>query len=148
MAVANGYGLNFFRLDVAQAFVRAKFDHETYMKLNDWCGEMSGKNVRLNRSLHGSNQSGRQRAGLLVDIVVEHGKEQSRTEPCFLRMVVDGKVLLIMAVHVHDLVIAGSGETCKTSMPRWLQNFPRTTSENRLGTLATRDTRDYAQGVR
>ena len=50
-AVANEEGLKIFRLDVAQAFVRAKLDAEIYMKLPDGCNDMSGKIVRLNRSL-------------------------------------------------------------------------------------------------
>ena len=40
------------------------------------CGDMSGKIVRLNRSLYGLKQSGRQWAGLLVETVVEYGMEQ------------------------------------------------------------------------
>ena len=38
--------------------------------------------------------------------------EQSRTDPCVFRMVVDGKVEMIMAVHVDNLVIARADETC------------------------------------
>ena len=45
--------------------------------------------------------------------MIEYGIEQCRTDPCVSRMVVDGKVELIMAVHVDDIVIAGSDETCK-----------------------------------
>ncbi|CAN0591694.1 unnamed protein product, partial [Laminaria digitata] len=36
-AVANEHGLKIFHLDVAQAFVRAKLDHEIYMKLPGGC---------------------------------------------------------------------------------------------------------------
>ena len=108
--------MNIFRLDVAQAFVRAKLDAEIYMKLVGACGDMSGKIVRLNRSLYGLKQSGRQWAGLLVKTVVEYGMDQGRTDPCVFRMVVNGKVELIMAVHVDDVVNAGSGETCR--LPR------------------------------
>ena len=74
-AVANEQGLKIFHLDVTQAFVRAKLDAKIYMKLPDGCGDMSGKIVCLNRSLHGLKQSGRQRAELLVETVVEFGME-------------------------------------------------------------------------
>ena len=90
-AVANEQDLKIFNLDVAQAFVRAKLDAEIYMKLPDGCGDMSGKIVRLNRSLYGLKQGGRQWAGLLVETVVEFGMEQRRTDPCVFRMVVDGQ---------------------------------------------------------
>ena len=55
--------------------------------------------------MHGSGQ--------LVETVVDFGMEQSRTDPCVFRMVVDGKVELIMAVHVDDIVIAGLDEACR-----------------------------------
>ena len=130
-AVANEHGLKIFHLDVAQAFVRAKLDHEIYMKLPGGCGDMSGTTVRLNRSLYGLKQSGRQWAGLLVETVVEYCMEQCRTDPCVFRMVVDGKVELIMAVHVDDIVIAGSDETCKDFHAALVTKFPT----NNLGEL-------------
>ena len=65
-AVANEHGLKIFHLDVAQAFVR----------LPGGCGDMPDKIVRLNRSLYGLKQSGRQWAGLLVETMVEYGMEQ------------------------------------------------------------------------
>ena len=70
------------------------------MKLPDGCGDMPGKIVRLNISLYGLKQSRRQWARLLVETVVEYGMAQSRTDPCVFRMVVDGKVELVLAVHV------------------------------------------------
>ena len=66
-AVANEHGLNIFRLDIAQAFVRGKLEAEIHMKLPDGCGDMPGKIVRLNRSLYGLKQIARQWVRLLVD---------------------------------------------------------------------------------
>ena len=70
------------------------------MKLPDGCGDMSENIISFNRSLHDLKQSGRQWVRLLVEAVVEFGMEQSRADPCVFRAVVDGKVELIMAVHV------------------------------------------------
>ena len=112
-AVAHEPGLKIFLLDASQAIIRAKLDAEIYMNLTDGFGDMSGKIVRLNRSPYGLDQSGRQWAGLLVQTVVEYGMEQCRADPCVFRMVVDGKVELIMAVHVDDIVIAGSDKACR-----------------------------------
>ena len=50
-AVATQQGLKNFHLDIAQAFVCTKLDAEIYMKQSDGCGDVSGKIVRLNRSL-------------------------------------------------------------------------------------------------
>ena len=94
------------------------------MKLPDGCGDMSGKIVRLNRSLCGLKQSGRQWAGLLVETVVEYGMKQCRTDPRVFRMVVDGKVELIMAAHVDDIEIAGSDEARRDFYAALNNKFP------------------------
>ena len=94
------------------------------MKLADGCGEMSGKIVHLNRPPYGLKQSGRQWAGLLVETVVEFGMEQSRSDPCVFRMVADGKVELIMAAHIDDILIAGSDEACRDFHAALTTEFP------------------------
>ena len=78
---------------------------------------MSEKIVRLNRSLYGLKQSGRQWAGLLVETVAEYGMEQCKIDPCVFGMVVDGKVELVMAVHVDDIV-QNRTRHAENSMPR------------------------------
>ena len=74
---------------------------------------MSETTVCLNLTLYGRKQSGWQWAGLLAETVVEYGMEQCRTDPCICRMVVDGKVEVIMVDRSDDTVIADSDETCK-----------------------------------
>ena len=123
-AVANEQGLKIFHLDVAQTFVRAKLDAEIYMKLPDGCSDMSGKIARRNRSQYGLNQSERQWAGLPVETEVQFGMEQSRTDPCVFRKIVDGKVELIMAVHVDDIVLTGSNEACRDFHAAITTKFP------------------------
>ena len=39
--------------------------------------------------------------------------KQCSTDSCVFRMIVDGKVELILAVHVDDIVSVGSDETCR-----------------------------------
>ena len=60
-----------------------------------------------------------------------YGMESCRTDPFVLRMVVDGNVKLIMDVHVDDIVIAGSDETCKDFHAALVTKFPT----NNLGGL-------------
>ena len=83
------------------------------MTLPGGCGDVSGNNFCFNQSLYGLKQGRRQWAGLLVETVVEYGMEQCRTDPYVFRMFVDGKVELIMAAHIDDIVIAGSDDTCE-----------------------------------
>ena len=130
-AVANEEGLNICHFDVAQACVRAKLDAEIYMKLPHGCGDMSGKSFRYTISLYGLKQSGRQWAGLLIETVVEYSMEQYRTDPCTFRMVENGKVKLIMVVHVDGIVIAGSDVACRDFHAELNTEFPI----NNLGKL-------------
>ena len=67
----------------------------------------------------------------MVETVVVYGMESCRTDPFVLRMVVDGNVKLIMDVHVDDIVIAGSDETCKDFHAALVTKFPT----NNLGEL-------------
>ena len=57
--------------------------------------------------------------------------QKSRTDPCVFRMVVDGKVELNMAVHVDDIVIAGSDEACRDFHATLNTKFPT----NNLGDI-------------
>ena len=76
------------------------------------------------QEIYGLKKSGRQWAGLLIATVVEYSMEQCRIDPCVFRMVVDGKVELSMAVHVDDIVIAGSNETCRYFHAALTTKFP------------------------
>ena len=59
-----------------------------------------------------------------VDTVVEYDMGQCGYGPCMPRMVVDGKVELIIVVHVDDIVIAGSDEACRDCHAALVANFP------------------------
>lgn len=73
------------------------------MRLPSGCGDMSGKLVRLTRSLYCRKRSGRQWAGILLETAVDYGTEPCRTDQtCVRPMVADGKVELIIALHVND----------------------------------------------
>ena len=59
VALACRYNLELLHWDIEQAFVQSELDHEVFMKLPPDCGSMSGKVVRLNKSLYGSKQASR-----------------------------------------------------------------------------------------
>ena len=50
--------------------------------------------------------------------------EKCRPDPCVFRMVVDGKVGLIMTVRVNEIVVAGSSETYRGSHAAFNMRFP------------------------
>ena len=49
--------------------------------------------------------------------MAEYGMEQCKIDPCVFGMVVDGKVELVMAVHVDDIV-QNRTRHAENSMPR------------------------------
>ena len=97
-------------LDVKQAFTKAKLDCKIVIKLPGGCGELSGKYVDLEKAVYGGlKQSGLLWNDLLVDKLVSvHGMKQSMTDPCVFRLIREGKLVLILAVHVNDMAVAGT----------------------------------------
>ncbi|CAN0377134.1 unnamed protein product, partial [Discosporangium mesarthrocarpum] len=93
--------------DVKQAFTQADVEADIYVRLCDGCGDLSGKVVKLPKSLYGCRQSGRNFNILLVQVLSECGFELCEADTCVLRLVVDGEVCAIMETHVDDLLIAG-----------------------------------------
>ena len=51
--------LGILHWDIEQAFVQSELDHEVFTKFPPGCGSMSGKVVRLNKSLYGLKQASR-----------------------------------------------------------------------------------------
>ena len=105
-AVANKYSLKiFFHVDVAQAFVSAKLDHETLMKLPDGCGDIVRKDRSPQRVAVWSKAERTAVGRTMVEVVVEDS--------------MDGKV--DKAVHVDDIVIAGSDETLEITQNSFIE---------------------------
>ena len=111
LVVANEMGFKTYHLDVKQAFTKAKLDCKIIMKLPGGCGELSGKYVDLEKALYGLKQSGLLWNDLLVDkllIVAVYDMEQCMTDPCVFRPTREGKLVLVLAVHVDDMAVAGT----------------------------------------
>ena len=63
--------------------------------------------MELKKALYGLKQSGALWNNLLVMKLVNHGMEQCKADPCVFRKTVNGVVVLVMAVHVDDMAVAG-----------------------------------------
>ena len=66
---------------------------------------------------------------IMVETVAEYGMEQCKIDPCVFGMVVDGKVELVMAVHVDSIVTAGSDNTCRGFHAARVPKFPSNTPQ-------------------
>ncbi|CAB1116069.1 unnamed protein product [Ectocarpus sp. CCAP 1310/34] len=69
---------------------------------------MSGKIVRLNKSLYGLKQASRTFYKRLVSDLLRIGFEQSLSDPCVLRFMMGDEVMGIIAIHVDDILYAGT----------------------------------------
>lgn len=78
------------------------------MKLPPGCGSMTGKVVRLNKSLYGLKQASRTFYKRLVSELKRIGFEHSLSDPCVLRFIMGDDVVGMVAIHVDDILYAGS----------------------------------------
>ena len=96
------------------------------MRLPAGCGDRSGEVVLLQHTVYGLRQAGiqwslRLSRGLLQKI----GMEQSKTDPCMFRKVVDGEVTLIVYVHVDGLAVTVKDkETFNAFYAQLKEEFP------------------------
>ena len=78
--------------DAEQAFVQSELSEDVYMRLPKRCGSMSGKVVKLCRSLYGLKQASRQWHHQLVRGMRGLGFEQCELDACVMRLVEAGAI--------------------------------------------------------
>jgi len=111
-ALACELDLGLFHLDVDQAFVRAELEEEVFMRLPQGCGALSGKIVNLGKSLYGLRQASRQWFAKLKKCLLRLSFEQCLADPCVFRLIEEGKVVLLLVVHVDDIFAVGEQARC------------------------------------
>ena len=88
------------------AFVQAPLEEEIYMRLPPGCGKLSGRVVKLLKCQYGLKQAGREWLFLLVNRLVGlMNLELCKAEPCVFSRLVNGKVELMVGVHVDDIIV-------------------------------------------
>ena len=123
--VANELGLPVFHLDVSQAFVQAPLEEEIYMRLPLGCGELSNRVVKLLKCQYGLKQAAREWHRLLVNwLVGVIGLEQCKAERCVFRKLVNGKVELMVGVHVGEIIVCGEKDAYNKFLDELRQRFP------------------------
>ena len=83
------------------------------MKFPPGCGSMSGKVARLNKSLYGLKKASRTFYKRLASDLKRIGFEQSMSDPCVLRFMMGNEVLGMVAIHVDDILYAGTKSLAK-----------------------------------
>ncbi|CAN0507894.1 unnamed protein product, partial [Discosporangium mesarthrocarpum] len=77
--------LELIHFNAEQAFLHANIDEEVFVRLPPGCGDLSGKTVRLHRTLYGCKQSSRAWNMHLTATLKSFGFEQSEADPCLFR---------------------------------------------------------------
>ena len=97
-AIACELDLDVCHFDVEQAFVQSKLDEDVFMRLPRGCGRLSGKVVRLNKSLYGLKQASRSWHAHLTTCLNTLGFQQCLADACVFRLVEEGRVAIIAVV--------------------------------------------------
>lgn len=98
------------QMDVKTAYLHAPIDYEIYINPPEGYEEKGDSLVyKLEKSLYGLKQSGRNWNRILHDCLTENGFTQNPADNCvYARESKDGKVIII--IWVDDLIIAASNE--------------------------------------
>ena len=94
-----------------QPFVRADLKEDVFMRLPEGCGELSGKMIKLNKSIYGLRQASRQWYAMLKKCLLALGFEQRLADSCVFRLI-RGGIVLILVVHVDGIFAVGKKERC------------------------------------
>ena len=117
------------------------------MRLSWGCGEMSGKVVRLNRSLYGLKQASRSWHIHLLSHMKSLGVKQSLADACVMRLVESGTASTVIVVHVDDIFTVWRKARCD----KFREDFNRLVPINNLGELrwyaGCRYSRDWGTGT-
>ena len=111
-AIACELNLDVCHFDVEQAFVQSKLDEDVFLRLPKGCGRLSGKIVRLNKSLYGLEQASRPWHAHLTTCLKTLNFQQCLADACIFRLVEEGRVAIIVVVHVDDTFAVGLKSRC------------------------------------
>ena len=110
IALAAQHGLQLHQMDITTAFLNGNLEEEVYMKQPEGFTDKGQEHLvcRLKRSIYGLKQSPRCWNQTLDTKLKKMGFTQSTSDPCIYTSSKEG--LLILAVYVDDIVLAGKSE--------------------------------------
>ena len=101
-----------YHFDVDQAFVQSHLDEDVFLLMPKGCGNLSGKEARLNKSLYVSKHASRTWHSHLKRCLKKLGFEQCKADICVFRLVENGRVSITAVVHVDDFFAVGQKKRC------------------------------------
>ena len=102
-------------MDVKTAYLYAPIEEDIYLEQPEGFEQTSETGVKwvckLNKSLYGLNQSGRNWYKLLNDHLEPNGFEKNQSDHCMYRKQIENDTIIVI-IWVDDLIIAASSEDC------------------------------------
>ena len=105
--IACEFGWDLCHFDAKQAVVQSKLDEVVFIRLPPGCGELSGKVVKLGRSLYGLRQSSRTWHNHLMRGLKCFGFESCAADARVMRLIEHSVVVMVFVVHVNDTFSIG-----------------------------------------
>ncbi|CDF39894.1 unnamed protein product [Chondrus crispus] len=110
LALVAHYDLELHQMDVVTAFLNGDLDEDIYMEQPEGCIDKSKSDhvCKLLKALYDLKQAHRQWHAKVNDFLIgELGFETSRSDPClFIKRI--GNTIMLIALYVDDLLLAGS----------------------------------------
>ena len=97
------------QMDVKSAFLHAPIEEEIYVKEPEGYSTTPNKVWKLNKSLYGLKQSGRNWNTTLEKYLTQNGFTKSKADTCLFTKSVNGEVVHLL-VWVDDIIIAASNQ--------------------------------------
>jgi hypothetical protein len=108
------------QMDVKTAYLNAPIECELYMEQPEGFEKRGKKGeklvCKLNKSLYGLKQSGRNWNNILHEYLQKEGFTQSQADPCVYVRMIDLKRCVILIVWVDDIIIAASHSELLTTV--------------------------------
>ena len=99
------------QMDVKTAFLNAPIDEDIYIEQPKGFEVYNSDGIplvcKLNRSLYGLKQSGRNWNGMLHDLLIKNSFKQSLSDACMYTIITNESKLIVL-IWVDDIIIAGS----------------------------------------
>ena len=111
-AIACELDLDVCHFDVEQGFVQSKLDEDIFLRLPKGYGRLSGKIVRLNKSLYGLKQVSWSWHAHLTTCLKKLSFQQCLADACAFRSIEEGRVAIIAVVYVDDMFAVGLESRC------------------------------------
>lgn len=117
LALAVQRGLHIHQMDAVTAFLQGDLDEEIYMEQPEGYHDGTNRVCKLNRSIYGLKQAGRQWNLKLDDALRKYGLQKSKLDPCIYYT---GDLCILIAIYVDDFLLFYKSESKLAEMKNYL----------------------------